>query len=115
MALLLLEHASSYAELGAAAAAEYRRAWRRRLVLLVAGVIATIAGLSALWTAGLIAVWETPWRLAYAMGSAMALLLAAGACVHGALTRTGPGPSAGILQSELRKDKELFEQWKATL
>lgn len=115
MALLLLEHAGSYAELGAAAAAEYRRALRRRLVLLLAGFVMAMTGLSALWTAGLIAVWETPGRLAYAMGSALALLLVAAASLHSALARSEPGPSAGSLRSELRKDRELFEQWKATL
>lgn len=115
MARLLLEHVSSYAELGAAAAAEYRRAWMRRLVLLLAGFLAAMTGLAALWAAGLIAFWETTWRLAYALGSAMALLVAGGACLYGALARAEPGPSAGILRSELRKDKELFEQWKATL
>jgi uncharacterized membrane protein YqjE len=115
MALLLVEHASSYAELGAAAAAEYRRALIRKLVLLVIGALTCVAGLAALWTAGLIAVWDTGWRLGYAVGSALVLLAIAGASFYCALARQQIGPSGGMLRSELRKDMELFRQWKATL
>lgn len=115
MALLLLEHASSYAELGAAAAAEYRRDLIRRLVLLCVGAFTAVAGLAALWITGLIAVWDTGWRLAYAMGSAMVMLVGAATALYCALARSDPGPSVGLLRSELRKDLELFEQWKATL
>lgn len=115
MALLLLEHASSYAELGAAAAEEYRRALLRRALLLLVGLVAAVAGLTGLWIGGLVAVWDTPWRLAYVMGSAMVMLVTAGATLYCALARSEPGPSAGLLRSELRKDMELFQQWKGTL
>jgi uncharacterized membrane protein YqjE len=115
MALLLLEHASSYAELGAAAVEEYRRALLRRALLLSIGVLLGVAGLAALWLGGLVALWETPWRLAYVMGSAMVLLVIAGATLYGALARSEPGPSTGMLRAELRKDMELFQQWKGTL
>jgi hypothetical protein len=115
MALLLLEHASSYAELGAAAAAEYRRALLRRALLLFVGLFTGVAGLAALWIAGLAAVWDSPWRLPYVLCSALVMIAAAGTCLYCALARREPGPSAGILRSELRKDMELFQQWKATL
>ena len=112
---LLVQHASSYAELGAAAAAEYRRAWARRCVLLLVAVATGIAGIAAAWTTGLVALWDTPWRLAYVAGSAMLLLLVAGISLYLALVPRTAGPSAGLLRSELRKDMELFQEWKRTL
>lgn len=115
MALLLLEHASAYVELGAAAAEECRRALLRRALLLFVGLIAAVAGLAGLWLAGLVAVWDTAWRLTYVLGSALVMLVTAGVTLYCALARSEPGPSAGMLRSELRKDKELFQQWKATL
>jgi hypothetical protein len=111
----LLEHADSYTELGAAALAEYRSAWRRRLVWLLVGAVTGIAALATMWATGLVALWETPWRLAYVAGSAMVLLVISGAALHAALARGAPGPSAGLLRSELRKDMELWQQWKRTL
>lgn len=115
MAMLLLEHASSYAELGAAAAAEYRRALLRRALLLFAGLLSGVAGLAALWIAGLLAAWNTPWRLTYVLASALAMLATAAVCLYCALARNKPGTATGILCSELRKDMELFQEWKATL
>jgi len=112
---LLLQHAGSYAELGAAAAAEYRSAWARRLVMLLVAIVSGIAGIAALWGTGLVALWDTPWRLAYVAGSAMALLIAAGATLYAAFSSRPAGPSSGMLRAELKKDMELFQEWKCTL
>ena len=112
---LLAQHALSYVELGAAAAAEYRSAWVRRSVLVLAGLLTALVGLSALWGAGLIALWDTPWRLGYALFSAVVLLAVATWALCEALMGRSAGPSSGALKSELRKDVELFQQWKSTL
>ena len=112
---LLLQHASSYAELGAAAAAEYRSAWARRIILAVVGVAAGIAGLVALWCTGLVALWDTPWRLAYVGGTALILLVVAGGSLWYALTSHPAGPSSRLLRAEFDKDMELFQEWKSTL
>ncbi len=112
---LLLRHASSYSELAVAAAAEYRRALARRLLLLAIGTVAALAGVFAAWATGLVALWDTPWRLAYVGGSALVLLVVAGACLYYALSARSPGPSSGVLRSELRKDMELLQEWKRSL
>jgi hypothetical protein len=112
---LLAQHALSYVELGAAAAAEYRSAWVRRFVLVLAGLLTALVGLAALWGAGLIALWDTPWRLAYALISAGVLLAGAIWALCEALMGRSAGPSSGALKIELRKDVELFQQWKSTL
>jgi H+/Cl- antiporter ClcA len=112
---LLMRHASSYVELGAAAAAEIRNAWARRIVLLLVGLIAGLVGVVALWATGLVALWDSDWRLAYVAGSAMVLLVTAAGTLWGALARRPAGPSSDVLQSELRKDMELFQEWKSTL
>jgi hypothetical protein len=112
---LLLEHFGAYLNLGAAVAAEYRSAWARRLVLLLVAVVTAIAGVVAAWGAGLVALWDTPWRLAYVAGSAALLLVIAGISLYGAVTGRPAGRSARILRTELHKDMELFQQWKQTL
>lgn len=113
--LLLLQHFGAYAELGTAAAAEYRSAWVRRAAFIFVGVAASAAGIGALWAAGLVALWDTRWRLPYAGCSALLLLLAAALALYAGLAAPRTGPSAGILKTELRKDMELFQQWKSTL
>lgn len=112
---LLVRHASSYAELAAAAAAEYRSALARRLVLLAVGMVTAVCGLFAAWATGLVAVWDTPWRLAYVGGTALLLLVVAGASLYYALAARTAGPSSGVLQAELRKDMELLQEWKRSL
>jgi len=112
---LLARHTASYVELGAAAAAEWHGAWMRRIVLLLVALVAGIAGICALWGAGLLLVWETPWRLYYVLGSAVLLLIIAAWALGGAMGRSSAGPSSGALKSELQKDLELFHQWKSTL
>lgn len=111
----MTQHLCSYVELGAAAAAEYRSAWARRLLLGLLVAVTGIAGLGAAWGAGLIALWNTPWRLAYVAVTALLLLATAGWALWMLLKEQSAGPMAGILQSELRKDMELFQQWKNTL
>jgi hypothetical protein len=70
---------------------------------------------TALWGAGLLLLWNTPWRLAYALVSAVLLLVAAVCALRSAVGSWSAGPSSGALKSELHKDMELFHQWKSTL
>ena len=114
LAPLLVRHLASYAQLGAAAASEYRGACARRLLLLVFGVVGAVTGVEALWTAGMMALWDTPWRAMYAFGSAAVLLVAAIAMLMGAMSAGVPGPSTDALKGEVLKDLELFRQWKGS-
>lgn len=112
---VLFDHLGSYAELGRAVATEYRSACMRQLLLGFLAALAGTAGLAIAWLAGLIALWETPWRLTYAVTSAV-LLLMIGAVALWVLCKERPqGPMSAVLQTELRKDIELFQQWKRTL
>jgi uncharacterized membrane protein YqjE len=111
----LARHLGIYAQLGAAAAVEYRSAWLRRIWLAVAAIIAFVAGSCALWLAGLMAVWDTGWRMAYVVGSAVLLLLFAVVAWLIAMTRPAAGPVASVLKSELHKDAELFQQWQSSI
>lgn len=116
--VLLLEiarHAGSYLELGAAAAGDYRRHLGRRIVMLVAGVITSIAAVVAVWAAGLVALWDTEWRMTYVVVTALVLVAAAFLSLYQAVAPGSAGHSARLLRAELAKDKELFQQWKATL
>ena len=112
---LLARHTASYVELGAAAAAEWHSAWTRRVGLLLLALATGIAGVAALWGSGLLLLWDTQWRLAYVLGSAILLVIVAVSALRGALGRHSAGPSSGALRSELQKDLELFQQWKSTL
>lgn len=112
---LLVRHANSYLELGAAAAAEYRAALARRLVLLAVGLVTASGGLVAAWATGLVALWDTAWRLAYVGGSALLLLAVAGTCLYYALLSRPAGPSSSVLRSELQKDMELLQEWNHSL
>jgi hypothetical protein len=112
---LLARHTASYVELGVAAAAEWRSAWMRRFTLLLLALATGIAGVIALWGSGLLLLWNTPYRLAYAVVSGVLLLIVAAFALQGAVGRWSAGPSAGALKSELQKDMELFQQWKSTL
>ncbi len=112
---LLARHAASYMDLGAAAASEWRSALMQRIALLGMALALGVAGLVALWGAGLLLLWDTPWRVAYAFISAALLIIIAFSALRGALGSRSAGPSAGALKSELQKDMELFQQWKSTL
>ena len=70
---------------------------------------------AGLGCAGLLLLWNTPWRLAYVLASAVVLLIVAICALRGAVGSRSPGPSTGALKSELQKDMELFHQWKSTL
>lgn len=111
----LAEHLGSYVELGSLAAAEYRDVWLRRLLLAVIVVLAGVTGLTLAWIAGLIALWDTPWRLGYVIASAVLLLATAAFALYRLRTATAYGPPVTVLKSELLKDRELFEQWKQKL
>jgi hypothetical protein len=108
-------HLLCYLQLGVTVAAEYRSAWVRRLVLMLVGVATGIAGLATLWLTGLVALWDTPWRLFYVAASAVVLLLVAGISLYRALVPPAAGPAARTFRAELRKDMELFHEWKSTL
>lgn len=111
----LARHAGSYLELASAAAGEWRSAWQRRLAMLLLGAAAGLAGLVIAWAAGLVALWGTPWRMAYLMVSSALLLIAGAALLRRAMAHRTSGATAGLLRSELRKDMELFQEWKSTL
>lgn len=111
---LLVQHVGNYADLGTAAAAEYRDTLARRVLLAVVAAVAGVTGLAALWATGLAAVWNTPWRVLYLGVSAALLIAVALWALGGALSTKADGPSVRLLKAELRKDLELFEQWKST-
>ncbi len=113
--LQLVRHFGCYLQLGAAAAIEYRGTWLRRALLLLIAVVAGTAGLTALWIAGLVSLWDTPWRLTYVVITAATVLVISGVALYLVLSKGSAGPAADILGSELRKDMELFLQWKSTL
>lgn len=110
----LARHFAPYLELGVAAADEYRGAVVRRLVLLLLAIPVALVGIAALWATGLVALWDTQWRLAYAAGSALVLLAAAAAALYGALGRRAPGHYGDLLRTEIRKDMELLREWKSS-
>lgn len=110
-----VRHLGSYLELGASAATEWRSTLTVRLILMMAALLTGTIGLAALWVLGLIAVWESPWRAWYAAISALLLLGLSAWFAVSALAPASAGSSSRILGSELRKDMELFQQWKSTL
>jgi hypothetical protein len=112
--LQLAQHLSSYLELGVSAATEFRSAWVRRVVLVLVAASLAIAGVAALWGAGLVALWDSPWRLPYVIGSGLLLIGGAVLALYQALGRAS-GPSSGILKAQLQKDMELFQEWKRTM
>ncbi len=106
---------SSYAQLGVAAAGEYRTALVRRLCWAAIALVAGLAGLAATWMIGLAVFWDTQWRLTYVIVSAAVLLLLAGISAALALSSLRPGRAAGLMREEFNKDRELFAQWTRTL
>jgi hypothetical protein len=108
---VLAHHLGSYAELGVAAASEYRGAWVRRLAWAAVALASFIVGLMATWMIGLVAFWETQWRLTYVVATALALLVLTGIALYVAFAARQYGPASSVLRDELRKDKELFRQW----
>ncbi|MFO7325782.1 MAG: hypothetical protein DIU62_008710 [Pseudomonadota bacterium] len=106
-----MRHVRAYAGLGAAAFGEYRAALAKRLCWLALAMLAGLAGLAAAWMAGLVALWETPWRFAYVATSAGALLAIAAIAAAVAMRSPRDGRATGLLRDELAKDRELFAQW----
>lgn len=86
----------------------------RRLACAVGFVAFGICALAAVWGAGLVLAWNTPWRITYAVTAALVLIAAAAAFLI-ALRRSSAGPHGMELSSEVRKDLELFHQWRQTL
>src|SRR5690606_6455596 len=108
-------HLASYAELGAAVAQEYRATWMRRLLWAAVALVAGVTGLAAAWLIGLVALWDTTWRLTYVMVSTAVLLLVAGTAAALALAAPQRGHATGLLRQELRRDRELLATWTRTL
>jgi hypothetical protein len=113
--LQLARHLGYYLQLGAVAAAEYRGACMRRVVMMLVGVVTGVIGLAALWSVGLFALWDTQWRMPYALGSTVVLLAASAWSIHRAMAPVPGGPAVGMLKAEMDKDLELFHQWKTTI
>jgi uncharacterized membrane protein YqjE len=113
--LQIARHLGCYVQLGAEAASEYRSTWVRRAVLALVAVATCTVAATAVWAAGLVAMWDTPWRLAYVATTAALLVIAAIVLCIRAFSSPRQGAAAGIFESELRKDVELFQQWKSTL
>lgn len=105
----------SYAQLGVAAAGEYRGALLRRLCWAAVALVAGLAGLAATWVIGLAAFWDTRWRLTYVIASAATLLVLAVIAAAIALSKPRAGRAAGLMREEFNKDRELFAQWTRTL
>jgi hypothetical protein len=112
--LQLAQHLGSYLELGVSAMAELRSAWIRRVILVLVAAALAIAGVAALWGAGLVALCDTTWRLPYVISSGVLLLGGAAFSLYCAMGRSA-GPSGGMLKAELQKDMELFQEWKRTM
>jgi uncharacterized membrane protein (UPF0136 family) len=113
--LQLARHLGYYLQLGAVAAVEYRGTCVRRLVMMLLGLVTGIVGLAALWCAGLLALWDTPWRMAYVLVSSAVLIAVSAWSMYRALAPAPGGAAAGMLKSEMDKDMELFHQWKSTI
>lgn len=111
----LTQHLGSYAQLGVAAAGEYRAAIARRICWAVAAVVFGLAGLAATWMIGVVAFWDTPWRLTYVIASAVVLLVLAGIAAYLAMSVVLGGGATRVLRTELHKDRELFEEWTRSL
>lgn len=110
----LSRHLSAYAELGAAAAAEYRASFSRKLCWAALATVAGLAGLVAAWMIGLVAFWETPWRLTYVITSAAVLLAVAVIAAAVAFSPEQGGRAASLMREEIHKDMELVAQWTRT-
>lgn len=107
----LTQHLGSYAQLGAAAAGEYRTGLARRLCWAAVASVLGLFGLAAAWMIGLVALWDTPSRLTYVIASAVILLVLAGIAAYLAVSVVMDGAATRVLKRELHKDKELFEEW----
>jgi hypothetical protein len=111
----LVQHTSSYTGLVCDAAGEYRSRFVRRVVLLVSAVVLGVVGLVAAWAAGLIAVWDSAFRMYYAVGSALVALIVSGLLVSMVIKAPVPGPRVSRLKRELAMDAQLFHDWKNSL
>lgn len=112
---VLAQHLGSYAELGAAAASEYRGEWTRRLAWAGVALASGIVALLATWMIGFVAFWETRWRLTYVVVSAVLLLAFTAIAIYAAVGSHPRGRASVVLRDELRKDRELFREWTRSL
>jgi hypothetical protein len=67
-----------------------------RAVLLLVAVATGVAGLGTLWVTGLIALWDSGWRLTYVFATGMVLLVLAGVALYGALSRPAADHAAAV-------------------
>jgi hypothetical protein len=114
LAQIAARHLGSYLELAGPAAVEYRASFRRRLILALGAVVLAVATLLAAWTTGLALFWDTPWRLAYCIGSVLLCLAATAALAVLAARQAPPGPHSRILKDEAAQDFALLQEWRRT-
>ncbi len=112
LAQVAAQHLGSYAELVGLAASEYRASFRRRALLVSAATAMASLTLVAAWTTGLALLWDTPSRLPYCIGSALACLVATLVLTLLALHRKGLGPHGRTLREEAMQDLALLQEWR---
>jgi uncharacterized membrane protein YqjE len=112
LAQVAIQHLGSYIELLAQAAAEYRASLLKRALFAIAALVAAMATLVSAWITGLALLWDSQWRMAYCVGSALLCLLATIVFTLFALRRPAPGPSIRILRQEASQDLALLQEWQ---
>lgn len=111
-AQIAVQHLGSYTELVGLAATEYKASFRRRILLGGLAIVLAFATLLAAWTTGLALLWDTPSRLAYCIGSAVAGLVLTLLFAVIALRRQPPGPHGRTLREEASQDLALLQEWR---
>ena len=114
LAQVAIQHFGSYIELMAQAAAEYRTAFLKRVLLATAAVVTAVATLASAWVTGLALLWDTQWRAAYCVGSVLVCLVATTILASLAIRRPQPGPHGRTLRAEAAQDLALLQEWRRT-
>ena len=112
LAQVAIQHFGSYIELIAQAAAEYRAAFLKRVILATAAVVTAVATLASAWVTGLALLWDTQWRVAYCVGSVLVCLVATIILASLAMRRALPGPHRTMLRTEAAQDLALLQEWR---
>jgi membrane protein implicated in regulation of membrane protease activity len=114
LAQVAVRHLGSYVELMGQAACEYRSAFLRRALLAAGALFMGTAALAATWTTGLATLWDTPWRIAYCIASAVLCLATTMVLALLANRRSEPGPHIRTLREEATQDLALLQEWRRT-
>jgi hypothetical protein len=114
LAQVVARHMGSYVELMAQAAGEYRASLRRRVLLAAGAMVMAFTTVAAAWTTGLALLWDTEWRIAYCILSALVSLGATVGLAVLAVRRPHPGPHVRTLREEAAQDLELLQEWRRT-